>query len=256
MNSRGRGDCARSAARDAWKRADSRQAALRRRRHGPDQQDALHLARRQRPSFRNAQLRRAAGRLRGAGARPDRRRVDVMLLVETIFDTLNAKAAIWSVRQVLRGARDFDTSAHDLGHDHRPPAVAPSRARPSTPSGTRWPTRSPLSVGINCSLGARRCGPILAELSPSLAPTCFVSCYPNAGLPNAFGEYDETAGDARPSCCASSPRAGSSTCVGGCCGTTPEHIRAIAEVADGGRAAHAPEHEASVTRSSAASRPS
>ena len=89
---------------------------------------------------------------------------------------------------------------------------------------------SPLSFGLNCSLGAEEMIPLIAEVASFAA--CAVSCYPNAGLPNEMGEYDET-----PSQMAESVRkmalAGSVNIVGGCCGTTPEHIKAVAEAVRG-----------------------
>ena len=111
----------------------------------------------------------------------------------------------------------------------------------------------PFSVGINCALGARDMRPYLAELAR--IANCYISCYPNAGLPNAFGEYDEqpdeTGGYLREFA-----ESGFVNIVGGCCGTTPEHIAAIAEAV--GRAT-TPRHAAQprpepFTQFSAASR--
>ena len=95
----------------------------------------------------------------------------------------------------------------------------------------------PLLVGLNCALGAAEMRPYLAEIAR--VADCFVSCYPNAGLPNAFGEYDEapdqTAGDRR----ASSPRAGWSTCSAAAAAPRPEHIAAMAAAGRRRRAARA-----------------
>src|SRR4029077_9095350 len=88
----------------------------------------------------------------------------------------------------------------------------------------------PLAVGLNCALGASEMRPYVAELS-RIADT-FVSCYPNAGLPNAFGEYDE-APDQTASVLEEFARSGLVTVLGGCCGTTPEHVKAIAAASDG-----------------------
>ena len=88
----------------------------------------------------------------------------------------------------------------------------------------------PFSVGINCALGARDMRPYMAELAR--IAECYVSSYPNAGLPNAFGEYDEQAaetGELLRDFAAS----GFANIVGGCCGTTPDHIRAIAAAVEG-----------------------
>jgi 5-methyltetrahydrofolate--homocysteine methyltransferase len=151
-----------------------------------------------------------------------------LLLIETIFDTLNAKAAI---------AAAFD--AFDRTGVELPLMLSVTITDQSgrTLSGQTvdafWTSvahAKPLSVGLNCSLGAREMRPYLAELA-RLADT-FVSCYPNAGLPNAFGEYDE-----QPEQTSSLLRQfaldGLVNIVGGCCGTTPDHIRAIAAAVEG-----------------------
>src|SRR5471030_793981 len=88
----------------------------------------------------------------------------------------------------------------------------------------------PFSVGVNCALGARDMRPYVAELA-RLAD-CYVSCYPNAGLPNAFGEYDEQPADTAGLLKEFADNSFVNI-VGGCCGTTPEHIKAIAEAVDG-----------------------
>ncbi len=146
-----------------------------------------------------------------------------ILLVETIFDTLNAKAAIVAIEEVFeeRGARlpvmisvtITDRSGRTLsGQTLEAFWASVEHARP-------------LLVGINCALGASEMRPYIEELS-SLAD-CYVHCYPNAGLPNAMGEYDE-----QPATTGALVRelaeAGFVNLVGGCCGTTPEHIRAVA----------------------------
>jgi 5-methyltetrahydrofolate--homocysteine methyltransferase len=147
-----------------------------------------------------------------------------LLLVETIFDTLNAKAALFAI----------DKACAEFGR--RPPvmlSVAITDASGRTLSGQTidsfWNSvahAQPFSVGVNCSLGAKEMRPYVAELS-KIAP-CYVSSYPNAGLPNAFGEYDEAP---ETTGALLGEFAGSQIVdiVGGCCGTTPEHIRAIAE---------------------------
>ena len=88
----------------------------------------------------------------------------------------------------------------------------------------------PLAVGLNCALGAAEMRPYVAELSR--VADCFVSCYPNAGLPNAFGEYDE-APDQTAAVLEEFAASGLVNLLGGCCGTTPEHISAIAAAAEG-----------------------
>ncbi len=153
--------------------------------------------------------------------------VDI-LLVETIFDTLNSKAALVAIARVQE----------ELGQE-LPVMISVTIIDKSgrTLSGQTveafWTSvmhARPLSVGINCALGASEMRPFLAELAQ--VATTLVTCYPNAGLPNAFGGYDE-----EPATTARLLRefadAGMVNMVGGCCGTTPEHIRAIAAVVDG-----------------------
>ena len=103
-------------------------------------------------------------------------------------------------------------------------------------STCRSSTRSPFSVGLNCALGAREMRPYLAELAR--IATCYVSCYPNAGLPNAFGQYDELP-DETAALMRDFAESGFVNIIGGCCGTTPDHIRAIARAVDGLAAAAA-----------------
>ncbi|MEZ4298836.1 MAG: methionine synthase [Polyangiaceae bacterium] len=151
-----------------------------------------------------------------------------VLLVETIFDTLNSKAALVGIEEV------FDQLGVRL-----PVMISVTITDKSgrTLSGQLidafWTSvrhARPLSVGINCSLGATEIRPYLADLA-DIADT-YVTCYPNAGLPNAFGGYDEepamTAGLLREFV-----QSGLTNLVGGCCGTTPDHIRAIAEAVEG-----------------------
>jgi len=149
--------------------------------------------------------------------------VDV-LLPETTFDTLNLKAALFAIEEVFES----------LGR--RVPvmiSVTITDRSGRTLSGQTveafWYSiehARPLSVGINCALGAAEMRPYIEELS-GLAD-CFVSCYPNAGLPNAFGEYDDSPAH-MSEMLRDFAREGGLNIVGGCCGTTPAHIRAIAE---------------------------
>src|SRR6266516_6611126 len=99
----------------------------------------------------------------------------------------------------------------------------------------------PFSVGLNCALGAQQMRPYLAELAR--IADCFISCYPNAGLPNAFGQYDEQPDDTGRYL-REFAASGFLNIVGGCCGTTPEHIRAIANGVEGirPRTVHRPHH--------------
>jgi 5-methyltetrahydrofolate--homocysteine methyltransferase len=146
-----------------------------------------------------------------------------VLLIETIFDTLNAKAAIFACETL------FD----EIGI--RYPVIlsgtitdASGRTLSGQTTEAFWNAirhARPLAVGLNCALGGKDMRPYIAELS-RLAD-CHVSCYPNAGLPNAFGEYDEKA-DETAAIVGEFASAGLVNIVGGCCGTTPEHIAAIA----------------------------
>ncbi|WP_457653693.1 methionine synthase [Rhodocaloribacter sp.] len=150
-----------------------------------------------------------------------------VLLVETVFDTLNAKAALFAIRE----------------HFHRTGRVVPVMVSGTIVdmSGRTLSGQTPeafwisiahapnlLSVGLNCALGSAQMRPFLEELSG--VATVFTTLYPNAGLPNEFGGYDET-----PEFMAAQAedyaRSGFVNLIGGCCGTTPEHIRALAAVA-------------------------
>jgi 5-methyltetrahydrofolate--homocysteine methyltransferase len=151
-----------------------------------------------------------------------------LLLLETIFDTLNAKAAIVGIEDAFeqRGVRlplmisvtITDRSGRTLsGQTLDAFYVSMEHARP-------------FSIGLNCALGAREIRPYLAELAR--IATCYVSCYPNAGLPNAFGQYDELP-DETGLLLREFATSGFVNIIGGCCGTTPDHIRAVAQAVDG-----------------------
>ena len=150
------------------------------------------------------------------------------LMIETIFDTLNAKAAIFAVRRVL-AERGESVPVMISG------TITDASGRTLSGQTTEafWNSvrhAEPFMVGLNCALGASELRPYVAELS-RVADTG-VSAHPNAGLPNEFGEYDET-----PEQMAAVVRefadSGFVNIVGGCCGTTPEHIRALKDVVDG-----------------------
>ena len=149
-----------------------------------------------------------------------------LLLFETCFDALNTKAALYALGHIPE-AKDIPVMISA--------SMSDKSGRTLTGQTMEAFYRSiqhcnPLSFGLNCSLGAEEMIPLIAEVA-SFA-TCAVSCYPNAGLPNEMGEYDES-----PSQMAESVRkmalAGSVNIVGGCCGTTPEHIKAVAEAVKG-----------------------
>ncbi|MEZ4321833.1 MAG: methionine synthase [Myxococcota bacterium] len=146
-----------------------------------------------------------------------------ILLIETVFDTLNAKAAIYAVRQVLDG-RGLDLSVWISG------TITDRSGR--TLSGQTveafWNSVAharPDVIGLNCALGATELEPYVAELA-RIAP-CYVSAHPNAGLPNELGEYDESP-ETMATILGRFAATGLVNVVGGCCGTTPEHIEAIA----------------------------
>ena len=159
-----------------------------------------------------------------------------LILIETIFDTLNAKAAIVAIEDVFadKGVRlpimisgtITDLSGRTLSGQ--------------TPTAFWYSLRHarPLTIGLNCALGAREMRAHVAEIGQH-ADT-LVCAYPNAGLPNEFGEYDESP-EAMAEMLGEFARAGLVNVVGGCCGTTPDHIRAIAAAVEGVKPRKLPE---------------
>lgn len=161
-----------------------------------------------------------------------------LLLVETIFDTLNAKAALFAIDKYFSEPHNPKTHNSKLithNSKHLPIMVSGTITDASGRTLTGQVTEAfynsishahLLSVGLNCALGADLLRPYQEELAR--VSTTYVSCYPNAGLPNAFGQYDET-----PAYMAKQledfAKSGFFNIVGGCCGTTPDHIKAIAE---------------------------
>jgi 5-methyltetrahydrofolate--homocysteine methyltransferase len=155
-----------------------------------------------------------------------------LLLLETIVDTLNAKAAIVAMEEVYEERRTADADRLPLMISVTITDRSGRTLSGQTPDAF-WVSiahAKPFSVGVNCALGARDMRPYLAELSR--VATCYISCYPNAGLPNAFGQYDEQPGDTG-GYLGEFASAGFVNIVGGCCGTTPEHIAAIAKAVAG-----------------------
>lgn len=149
--------------------------------------------------------------------------VDI-ILVETIFDTLNAKAALFAVKKYFKDSGKelpimisgtiTDASGRTLsGQTLEAFYISIAHAKP-------------FSVGLNCALGAHEMRPYIETLS-NIA-SCYVSCYPNAGLPNAFGGYDETP-ESMCTIIDEFAKNGWLNIVGGCCGTTPDHIKHIAD---------------------------
>ncbi|WP_354438416.1 methionine synthase [Marmoricola sp. OAE513] len=161
-----------------------------------------------------------------------------ILLIETIFDSLNAKAAIFAVETLFeeRGRRWPVIISGTI-------TDASGRTLSGQTTEAFWNAMrhaKPIAVGLNCALGAPEMRPYLAEMG-RIADT-FVSAYPNAGLPNAFGEYDESP-ERQASYIAEFADAGLVNLVGGCCGTTPAHIAAIAQVVEGKTQRSLPEIE-------------
>lgn len=150
-----------------------------------------------------------------------------ILLVETIFDTLNAKAALFAIEEVKED-RNIDVPIMVSGTitDASGRTLSGQTAEAFLISISHIPI---LSVGFNCALGANQLVPHLEVLSTKSEHA--VSAHPNAGLPNAFGEYDETP-DQMAEQIKEYAEKGLVNIVGGCCGTTPEHITAIAEVVE------------------------
>ncbi len=151
-----------------------------------------------------------------------------LIFIETIFDTLNAKAAIFALEGLFEQL------------DRRWPVIvsgtitdASGRTLSGQVTEAFWNSvkhARPLLIGLNCALGAKEMRPYVAELSR--VADCYVHAYPNAGLPNAFGEYDEAPSETA-GIVGEFAEAGLVNMVGGCCGTTPEHIAAIAGAVEG-----------------------
>ncbi|MFD2542399.1 homocysteine S-methyltransferase family protein [Lacinutrix gracilariae] len=151
--------------------------------------------------------------------------VDI-LLVETIFDTLNAKAALFAIEEV-KEARNIDIPVMVSGTitDASGRTLSGQTVEAFLTSISHIPL---LSVGFNCALGAEQLKPYLQRLSNETE--FFTSAHPNAGLPNAFGEYDQTPKEMQ-TYIESYLQDNLINIIGGCCGTSPEHIKLIAEVA-------------------------
>ncbi len=147
-----------------------------------------------------------------------------LLLVETVFDTLNSKAALFAINSIFEereielpimvSGTITDASGRTLS-GQTPEAFYISISHAGL-----------FSVGLNCALGAAQMRPFIEEISD--VAECYVSCYPNAGLPNEFGEYDESP-EQMAAVIDDFAKSGFLNIVGGCCGTTPDHIKAIAE---------------------------
>ena len=151
-----------------------------------------------------------------------------LLLVETIFDTLNAKAALFAIEEI-KEERNIEIPVMVSGTitDASGRTLSGQTAEAFLISVGHMPL---LSVGFNCALGAKQLTPYLEVVSGK--SNFAVSAYPNAGLPNAFGEYDETADEMAAQIKTYLDKQ-LINIVGGCCGTTPEHIHAIAKLVEG-----------------------
>jgi 5-methyltetrahydrofolate--homocysteine methyltransferase len=145
--------------------------------------------------------------------------VDV-LLVETVFDTLNCKAALFAINQYFdETGKRYPIMVSGTITD------ASGRTLSGQTTEAFWNSISHadvMSVGLNCALGAKDMRPYIEELS--VKATCLVSAHPNAGLPNEFGEYDESA-QQMGVFIEDFVKSGFLNIVGGCCGTTPDHIK-------------------------------
>ncbi len=151
--------------------------------------------------------------------------VDI-LLVETIFDTLNAKAALFAISEVFRKrGKRIPVMISGTITDASGRTLSGQTLGAFINSVSHFPL---LSIGLNCALGAQQLIPFIEELSDSTS--LFVSAYPNAGLPNQLGEYDQSA-EEMASVVEEMLRRGHLNIVGGCCGTTPLHIQKIADLA-------------------------
>jgi 5-methyltetrahydrofolate--homocysteine methyltransferase len=180
-----------------------------------------------RPEYRNVTFKEIADAYYTAGSGLLDGGADI-LLIETVFDTLNAKAAIYALFKLFEDRRKTwpvmisgtitDQSGRTLS-GQTPAAFYHSVAH-----------ISPVSIGFNCALGAAQMRPFLTELHHEA--TCRISVHPNAGLPNAFGGYDETAAQ-MADIIKNFALDGMLNIAGGCCGTTPEHIKALSETLDG-----------------------
>ncbi|MCK2183157.1 methionine synthase [Halomonas getboli] len=159
-----------------------------------------------------------------------------LILIETIFDTLNAKAAIYALEELFedRGERLPVMISGTI-------TDASGRTLSGQTTEAFWNSvrhAKPISVGLNCALGAEELRPYLQELSDK-ADT-FVSAHPNAGLPNEFGEYDQTP-EEMAAIVADFAESGLVNIIGGCCGSTPEHIAAIHRAIEGTAPREVPE---------------
>ncbi|NLT50590.1 MAG: methionine synthase [Ignavibacteria bacterium] len=146
-----------------------------------------------------------------------------IIMIETVFDTLNCRAAIYAVQELMeKTGKDFPVMISGTIIDQSGRTLSGQTAEAFWISVAH--TKNLLSVGLNCALGAEQMRPFLRELSNKVE--CFISVHPNAGLPNEFGGYDQTAAE-MTEILKDFAEHGMFNIVGGCCGTTPEHIAKI-----------------------------
>ena len=153
-----------------------------------------------------------------------------ILFVETIFDTLNAKAALFAIEELFEDDWEGKVNRIPLFISGTITDLS-GRTLSGQTSEAFWGSvrhAKPFSVGLNCALGATQMRPFLERIAN--VATCYVSCYPNAGLPNAMGGYDDSAEDMRREL-GEFMRDGLVNLIGGCCGSTPLHIKALADEA-------------------------
>ena len=149
-----------------------------------------------------------------------------LLLIETIFDTLNAKGAIFAIKKFFRDHPSIPKKEIMISGTITDASGRTLSGQTLEAFYTSIMHAKPLSVGLNCALGAKEMRSYIAELSQ--IASCYVSAYPNAGLPNAMGEYDERPEDTGHYL-EDWANEGYVNIVGGCCGTTPDHIKHIAD---------------------------
>jgi len=149
-----------------------------------------------------------------------------LLLIETIFDTLNAKGAIFAIKKFFRDNPSIPKKEIMISGTITDASGRTLSGQTLEAFYTSIMHAKPLSVGLNCALGAKEMRTYIAELSQ--IASCYVSAYPNAGLPNAMGEYDEKPEDTGHYL-EDWANEGYVNIVGGCCGTTPDHIKHIAD---------------------------
>ncbi|MCU7496460.1 MAG: methionine synthase [Ignavibacteria bacterium] len=151
-----------------------------------------------------------------------------LFLIETVFDTLNCKAAIYAVEEYRKeSGRDIPVMISGTIVDQSGRTLSGQTTEAFWISISH--TKNLLSVGLNCALGSKQMRPFIKELSR--IASCYISLYPNAGLPNEFGGYDETGAD-MARVLEDYAKEGFINIVGGCCGTTPEHINAISRAVE------------------------